>query len=116
MVIMNVPTTEVKEAMIQATRVLMVSFGRTITYKFNDGSPDETFKAKRLKLKQEELVGDFSQGGVKFLIDATTISKAPEKYDEVVMSDGMTYALIDVNSVDVAADDTVIMYKPQALG
>jgi len=115
MVTITLPTTEIKDAMIEGTRVL-IQLGEIITYKFFDNSPDEVFKVLRRKLKQDDLVGDFAQGGVKFLIDATTLSKPPEKYDEIVAGNGVTYALIDVNSVDKGADGTIILYKPQAKG
>lgn len=108
----TLPTSTIKDALVEATRVLILEMGETVTYKFYDSTPDETFRAVRQKLRAEDLVGDYQQGDCRFTIDATTLSKAPEKYDEIVGSDGRTYLLVDYLSCDVGIDDTVLVYKP----
>lgn len=112
MVTIVLPISQIKDSLIEATRVLILEMGETVTYKFHDGSPDETFRAVRQKLRMEDLVGDYKQGDCRFTIDATTLSKPPEKYDEIVARDGRTYLLVDYLSVDVGIDDTVLVYKP----
>lgn len=112
MVTITIPTDKIKDALIEATRVLILEMGETVTYKFYDGTPDETFRAVRQKLSGDDLVGDFKQGDCKFTIDATTLSKPPSKYDEIIGGDGFTYLLIDYLSVDVGIDNTTLVYKP----
>ena len=112
MVTITIPTTQIKAALQEATRVLISELGETVTYKFHDGSADETFRAVRQKLRTEELVGDYVQGDCRFTIDFATLSKAPAKYDEIIGGDGRTYLLVDYLSVDVGIDNDGLVYKP----
>ncbi len=116
MVTITIPTTLIKNTLVEAVRELISELGETITYTFYDGTPAESFKAVRKKLREEELVGDYEQGDCRFTIDSTTLSKPPEKYDEITGGDGRVYALIDYLSVDVGVDDTVLVYKPVGRG
>lgn len=112
MVTITLPTTKIKEALVAAVEALIGEMGETVTYKFYDGTPDETFRAVRQKLRTEDLVGDYKQGDCRFTIDATTLSKPPAKYDEIIGGDGRTYLLVDYLSSDVGIDNTVLVYKP----
>lgn len=116
MVTITLPTAAIKSALQEATRVLILELGETVTYKFHDNSPDEIFRAVRQKIRTEDLVGDYVQGDIRLTIDATTISKSPEKYDEVVAGNGRTYVVIDGESVDVGVDDTPLVFKPVLRG
>lgn len=112
MVTISIPTATIKDALVEGVRELISELGETVIYHFNDGTPDESFRAVRKKLPMEEVVGDFHQGDCRFTIDATTLSKAPEKYDTIETLDGHVYALVDYLSVDIGVDDTVLVYKP----
>lgn len=112
MVKIKIPTATIKAALVEGVRELIGELGETVTYQFHDGSADESFRAVRKKLITEELIGDFVQGDCRFTIDATTLSKPPEKYDEIVGSDGRTYLLVDYLSVDIGIDNTTLVYKP----
>jgi len=112
MVTITLPTAAIKAALVEGVRSLISELGETITYKFYDATPDVTTRAVRKKLSVEEVVGDFMQGDCRFTIDATTLPKAPAKYDEIVAADGNTYLMIDYLSVDIGVDDTVLVYKP----
>lgn len=107
----TLPNTTIQAAMIEATRVLIQN-GPQMTYQFNDGTPSESFKVLKQKLREEELVGDFEQGDCRLYIDATEISKAPEKYDTIIDADGTIYALVDYLSCDVGYGGTTMFYKP----
>ena len=112
MATITLPTAEIKSALVEAVRALISEMGETVTYKHHSGSADETIRAVRQKLRQEDLIGDYKQGDCRFTIDATTLSEAPAKYDEIVAGDGRTYLLVDYLSSDVGIDNTVLVYKP----
>jgi hypothetical protein len=116
MVTITLPTAQIKAALVEAVRELIVELGETITYNFHDGTASVSIRAVRKKLREEELVGDYEQGDCRFTINAETLSKPPEKYDEITGGDGRVYALIDYLAVDVGVDDTVLVYKPVGRG
>lgn len=112
MVTITIPTNQIKDALVEGVRELISELGETITYQFGDGTPSVQIRAVRKKLGMEEVVGDFQQGDCRFTIDATTLTKAPEKYDIITAGDGNEYALVDYLSSDIGVDDTVLVYKP----
>lgn len=112
MVTITIPTATIKAALVEGVRELISELGETVTFVFHDGTPNEIMRAVRKKLLPEEVIGDFKHGDCRFTIDATTLSKAPEKYDQIIAGDGNTYALVDYLSSDIGVDDTVLVYKP----
>jgi len=112
MVTISIPTAQIKDALVEGVRELISELGETVTYQFGDGTTSVTIRAVRKKLTMEELIGDFKQGDCRFTIDATTLPKAPEKYDIIVAGDGHEYLLVDYLSCDIGVDDTVLVYKP----
>lgn len=112
----SIPIATIKAALVDAVRELIIEMGESITYTFKDATPAVQIRAVRTKLREEELIGDYEQGDCRFTIDATTLPKPPEKYDEITGGDGRVYTIFEYLAVDVGIDDTVLVYKPVGRG
>lgn len=112
----TIPINNIKKALQDATTALISSMGETITYTFQDGTAPVTIRAVRQKVKEEELTGTYRQGDCKFTIEAGTLPKPPEKFDEILAQDGRTYVLFDVLACDVGIDNSVLAYRPVGRG
>lgn len=102
----------VVHAMNEAVDATVDNFGETVTYTYHATGKSKTFRAGRVRLRQDELVGDFKQGDCRFVIRPEDIGVAPAKYDKILGADGFTYGLVAYLAVDKRLNGTLIAYTP----
>ena len=110
------PIDSITNSLVNAVGTLIKGMGETVTYSFKSGRAPVTIRLVRLRLIEEELVGDFKQGDVRFTIDATTLPQPPAKYDTVLGADGVLYTIIDYLAVDKGINDVTLVYRPVGRG
>jgi len=108
----TLPINEITNALVDAVAALVGQMGETVTYTYHDGTTPVTVRAVRQKITEEDLVGDYEQGDCKFTFDATTLPKAPAKYDTILAGDGLTYTVVDHISTDKGINNTKLVYIP----